>query len=247
MSIFDIFKPAPAAATQQAVTIPGAGQPGNIPPLNPGTQSSQGTAPNGTVPAGDYNSQAEQSPLAEFQDLWKDDPTKKQDPATPITSASPEDINKSMQKLDFSNVITPQNLTAIGQGGEAAQKAFVETLNSFGRTLMTQATVVNNTITQRAVSDAVTSYAAKLPQTLRDQTSAVHLADSNPLFNNPAVKPIMEATRSQLLEKFPNATPAQITEMTNNYITAVSQAFAPKVTSPQELNQTNWDLFLNGQ
>ena len=78
---------------------------------------------------------------------------------------------------------------------------------------------------------------------LRTQSAANHLKDTNPIFSNPAIQPVIEATQQQLLSKFPNATPAEITAMTNNYILAMGEAFAPKPVTPVS-KDTDWENFI---
>ncbi len=80
---------------------------------------------------------------------------------------------------------------------------------------------------------------------LRQQGAANHLKETNPIFNNPAVAPVVQATQQQLLQKFPNATQAEITKMTQDYILAMGQAFAPApAASPEAETEMDWEKFL---
>lgn len=246
MSIFDIFRSGQQAATQVPVT-PAPPTPGNIPDMKgPVTHQSTTTAPNGVVPAGADKS-AENSPLAAFEKLWEPS-TNTTNPATteqPQNVLSPELVQQVVSKVDFSKSISPEHLQAIASGGEQAQQAFTAAMSAVAQQVLSQSMLVNNKLTERAVKAAIEAQQKQLPDLLRKQSIEHHAKDSNPLFSNPAVKPVIEATQYQLGQKFPNATPAEITKMTEDYIKAMSAAFAPKPTSAKNPNETDWELFLS--
>lgn len=256
MSMFDIFKttpdtPAVVAPQQQPAPQPGqqpvVAPPGNIPNPQVTAQESAVTAPNGVVPAQPaIETKEPETPLDEFKNLWETDPTK----TTPVaanTELTQADLSKVMAKADFSSVITPENLTAIAAGGEDAQKAFSNSLNAVAQQVMIQSTLVNNKLTEQAVQKAIDTYQAKLPDLLRSQAASDHLRTSNPLFSKPAVKPVIQATQAQLLQKFPNATHTEITKMTENFIIALGEIVKPvtAVNDNQAGSETDWDAFMS--
>jgi len=243
MGMFDLFtaKPdTPPAAPAGEPTPPGA-----IPPPTVTGEPGQGTVPNllpdspaaGTVP---------DSPLAPYEKLWEDVPT---DPNNPAPQATPPleagDVQKAVDKANFAPTVTPEQMQAITGGGEEAQAAFMGALNEVARKVMVQSTMVNNKLTEKAVQEALARQATELPGMLREQAVSDHLATTNPLFQNPAVAPVVEATKAQLLQKFPNATHAEITEMTQNYIIAMGESFAPQTVDSAEAGE-DWAKFLQG-
>jgi len=243
MGMFDIFtntaptNAAPAAPVQPAAPVPGTPvPPGNLPPTAGVTDPL-----NPQVPA---TPPEPESPLAQFEKLWEPIPT---DPNAPTPTApvelNAEDVQKAVANATFTQAITPEQLTAIGQGGEAAQAAFTEAMNAVAQQVMVQATLVGNKLTDKAVATALKAQESKLPQLLRDQATTAHLSDTNPVFDNPAVKPIVEQTKAQMLQKFPNATPTEITQMTQDFILAMGEAFAPKTPELAEGEQ-DWNKFL---
>lgn len=258
MSIFDIFKaPTPAPVDPSAaVQQPNAAHVQQQVPLNQGNIPAAPTTvadPNNpTSPVADPNTvkaeAKDDTPLAQFQDLWKDVPN---DPNKPNTPAQPaeltaETVQKIVENVNFSQQVTPETLAAIAGGGEDAAAAFTNAMNEVARQVMVQSTLVNNKLTERAVEQAVKSHTENLPALLRSQAASDHLVTSNPLFSNPAVKPVIEATQSKLLAKFPNATHAELTEMTQNYIIAMGEAFAPpkSVNDNSDSSTTDWEAFL---
>lgn len=245
MSILDIFKSqesAPVVAPTAPVTQT---PPGNIPDqTQPVTQQSAATEVNGVVPVTELKK--DDSPLAEFSKLWDTDPTKKDDSTSAIAPAlTQESVQKAMAKHDFSTAISPEHLTAIGAGGEEAQKAFSLAMNQVAQQVMTQSTMINNKLAEQQIAKAVSAHMASLPGQLRSQAASDHANTINPLFSNPAVKPVIDSIRPQLLQKHPNATAAEITQMTQDFISAMQESINPKpVVNDSSNTEVNWEAFL---
>jgi hypothetical protein len=241
--MFDIFRTAPAQTP--AAPAPAPATPGNIPNLQaPVTEQNNVTAPNGVVPAGGGSS-AINSPLAAFEKLWEPNPNaNNSDNAAPQNALTPELVQQVVSKVDFSGAISPEHLQAISAGGQGAQEAFSAAMSAVAQQVLTQSMLVNNKLTERAVQAAMESQQKQLPDLLRKQSIDHYAKDNNPLFNNPAIKPVIEATQYQLGQKFPNATPAEIAKMTGDYIQAMSSAFAPKPNLASNSNETDWSAFL---
>ena len=248
MGLFDMFikpapeqQPAPQAQPQQQPAPPG-----NIPPQQVVAEPGNPTAPVQQPAAPVTPEVVDNSPLAEFKGLWEDNPKKEGDPAPNESAAlKAEDVQKIVAKTDFSQAITPETLAAINAGGEDAAKAFAQAMNAVAQQVMVQSTMVNNKLTEQAVERALEAHKATLPGMLRSGLVSDHAKNSNPLFANPAIKPVIEATQSQLLSKYPNATPAEITEMTQNYIIQMGAMFAPKdVVNDNAVGETDWDKFM---
>lgn len=241
MSIFDMFtsKPAPA---QTAPVAGSTGQPGNIP--DPASLQ-DGVAPSATTPAaGSATPTGADNPLAPFAELWKNEPKSPTDSTPePDFNLTQEAVQSIVSKTDFSKVVSPEHMAAIAAGGEGAQAAFAMALNQVAQHTMVQSTLVNNKLSQKQIEAAITKQLAKLPNTLRQQAATDHLNSNNPLFSNPAVKPVIEATHAQLLQKFPNATNAEITKMTHDYVLALGNSFAPQVAAPTAPGDTDWSNF----
>ena len=242
MGLFDKFlTPPPVTVTPAAPTAntetaqqQAAGQPGNIqPPTNGATPG------NGMV----TESATQEIPLDEFKDIWETKPT---DPNDPSSATPPElkvaDVQKAVSNANFANSITPEAVQAIASGGEDAVQIFQQILNSSIREAVAQTTVIANKLSEKNIATALEQQQSKIPQMLREQTTANVLAADNPLFSNPAIKPIAEATKSQLLQKYPDATPDQIATMTRDFLSAMGEAFNPQVDSATA--EEDWSKFL---
>lgn len=244
MGLFDIFTQPAAQPQPQQQPAPA----GNIPAPATTPVSSAGTAPNGVVPNVPAAEQDPKTPLAEYANLWETPTVTTPDlgiQAPP--ELTHEMLNKAMATVDFSTAITPEMSQAIMQGGEQAAAAFAQAMGAVAKRVMVESTLVSNRLTKQAVDYAVKSTSATLPTTLRTQAATNHLYESNPLFSNPAVKPIVEATQQQLLQKFPNATNAEIVSMTHDYLKTVGAAFNPAPAPIANVNEPDWMAFMGAQ
>lgn len=242
MGMFDIFTNKP---TEQ-VPVQGATPPGNIPaPGQAPAEQQQAVAPPGSAPQS-ATEKIPESPLAKYDTLWETPPVDPNSPAAPEPNKAltVEEVQNAVASASFTDALNPETLSAIAAGGDEAVAALSETLNAVARQVMVQSTLVNNKLTEKAVTEALAKQEANLPGLLRSQNAADHMNTTNPLFNNPAIKPVIEATRSQLLQKNPNATAAELTEMTQNYIIAMGEAFAPAPINDTAAGTTDWDLFM---
>lgn len=234
---------APAPTGSQSGAQPQAGvQAGNI-PAAPVVSSDPN---NPTVPTSSSEGSYEESPLAAYKDLWDNANSKSQTSSDqPSVKLNPADVQKVIAKADFASVITPEQLTAISEGGEPAQQAFMQAMNSVAQRVMLQSTLVNNRLAEQAISKAIANAESKLPDALRKYSSSDYARTSTPLLSNPAVKPIADAVQSQLLSKYPNATNEDITRMTKEFIQAVGEQFAPKpdIVNNSATGETDWENF----
>ena len=224
----------PPAAAPAGST--GQNTPGNIPENTPSSGVSNGnTAPNGTLPGNENNNpKPEATPLDQFSDIWNNAPV---DPNAPqqfgiFNNVDPKKFMEAAGKIDFTKVITPEQLTAISQGGESAVQAFATALNKVAQTTYAQSAFAATKITEQAMARAKENLLAELPQHIKKQTVSENLRAENPVFQNPAVQPIISALEAQLTVKFPQASAGEITTMAKRYVEALGTSFAPKPTTP---------------
>jgi hypothetical protein len=236
----------PGAPPVQAAPVqpPAAGPtpPGNIPPnVDPNAPPAQ------PVPVVDPNAPpVVEPPMAEFAKLW-DTPTIDPNAAAPTepVALTAEAVQKVVANANFAGGVTSEVMATIAAGGEEAQKAMMLMLNQATQQAVTQSIMASSKLNEKAIADALAKQEATLPDLLRDQAANSHLNDLNPLFSNPAIKPVIDATRQQLLQKFPGDTPAQTAEKLQNFIVAMGAQFAPKeVVNDNASQETNWVDFM---
>lgn len=245
--------PAPAAAP-----APQGGQsaPGNIPSTSHATGvSNPNAAPNGTLPGNENaNPAAPATPLDQFNDLWNTAPVdpNAHKPAGVFGNIDPKKFMEAAGKIDFTKVVTPEQLQAISTGGENAVQAFAAALNAVSQSVYAQSAYASTKIVEQALARSKDNFIAELPQHIKQQTVKENLRADNPIFANPAVQPIISALESQLTVKFPNATAGEITQMAKNYVEALGTSFAPKPQNPSGPNgkpgakeDTDWSSFLS--
>lgn len=249
-SIFDLFtapaqnqNPAPVLDTNQQP------QPGNLPANAPdGAQQTVNTAANGVVPPqGDTGENNSDSPLDQFKDLWENKPDSESTDTSPA-ALDPNKLQEVISKADFSKGVNAEVLAKIAAGGEDATAAFAQAMNTVAQQVMLQSTLANNKLIEQQVQAAVESQNSQIPELLKKQALSNSLHEANPVFNNPAVKPVMEAVQAQLVAKNPNATPAELAKMTQDFVTVMGEALVPK-TEPTanpngEQNVEDWEKFL---
>ena len=247
--MFDIFtknaEPAPVAPTVPVTSVqaptPTAAEPGNIPPtVDPNAPPATPIAP--TV---EPVKPVDDSPLAAFSTMWDDVPNKDGEPTPMVKPLDPAKLQEAVAKADFASTVSQENLAAIQAGGDEAAAAHISSMNQVAQTVMNQSLLASNKMIEQAIEQVNKSWEAKLPEILKKQNLNESLVTSNPLFKNPAIKPIMEATQSTLAAKYPNATVAELNTMTQDYIKAMGEAFAPKpVTTTSPEADMDWDRFM---
>lgn len=238
-------------ATPMSPTIPPVNQPpGSATQQNPGdptlgTQQTQLTAPNGVIPT---QPAKEESPLDKHAELWKTpdtDPNTKP-PQGLFDNFDPQKMMEAAGKVDFTKIITPDQLQKITAGGPEAAVAFAESLNKVAQTVYGQSAVATANITKKALDEQETRIKALLPSLVKHQGVDDSLVAANALYANPAVQPLVEALKTQLITKHPQASASEIQSHIVGYLADIGKTFAPKVEAPRNPNtpqEYDWSKF----
>lgn len=237
MSVFDLFrKNAPADQNQQQ------SQP--QPPQNQHVQGNP-TIPNNTntpeqIPT--PTNPDPKSPNAEFQDLWKMEPT--QPNQAPNFRIDPAQLSQVTGNMDFSKSVSRDDLAKIVNGGEEAVGALVNVLNSVGREIFSTNAQFSSHMTEAGYTSAQQAIDRGLPNLVKKQFSQNELFQSNPKLREPALQPLVMAIQDQIGKKYPNASPAEVNSMVDRYFSDhVSKAFTKEEPeSPQSRAQGNFDF-----
>lgn len=240
----------PTGVTPAAPATPAT--PGNIPavPTIAASGDTSGAAANGVVPAGTNTTDLSKSPLDAFADFWKNDATNTAQ-AAPLFTATKEQMMEAASKADFRSAIKPEQLQAIAQGGEGAVQAFADAMNVIAQQVYAQSAFASTKLIESAVQKNNQHILTnELPTHIKRHAVGDSLRTNNEALNHPAVQPIAEALKQQLVVKFPNATTAELNQMASNYITGLAQAFAPAPAANTAANtgkpaDTDWNTFLS--
>ena len=254
MGIMDMFRSAPQQPAQTTSQFPGTGQPGNIPPQNtPVTAATPGTNQNGVVPTGaSADPAASQTPLDQFNDLFKIDPNAKpQNGNTPIFNVDPQKMMEAAGKVNFAQSVTPEILQGIQAGGEAGVQALVTALNSVSQQVYAQSAIASTKLIEQALGKARENFTAEIPALIKAQNLNESLRNDNPAFAHPAAQPVVNMIQENLRLKNPNATVQELQEMTKNYFNTLGSAFGMQQV-PQQTQQgrsnpadVDWSTFLS--
>lgn len=219
MSIFSaIFGPATPAAPAPAVAAP---TPGNIPAAAAVASQSAttvATAPNGVVPANAVVTEgAAKSGLDAFADIWNTQATEGAQ-GQPLFNVSQEKMMESARKQDFKSTATPEQMAAIQAGGAEAANAMFEIMNEMTQKVYAQSAFATTRLIEGALDKSQFAKATDIDSRIRSSTLSNNLRAENPIFNHPAALPLLKSVQETMLVKFPNATPAELTKMAQDYL-----------------------------
>ncbi len=244
MSVFDkIFGRVPQVPNPQAAQINPSNDPNKIQPQMTTAQTSQ-TAPNGIVPEGGANPPEQKSPLEEHAKLWEPTPAedKNKNEPEPIT---PEKMMEAASKVDFTKVLTPEELAKVQAGGEEAQKILINVINKVGQAAYGQSAVVAKKLVDSAVEKEREAFLSSLPSLIKKHALTDPAED--PALQNPAIAPVAAAIKTQLLEKYPKADKAWINQQVGQLLKGAAEMYVPQQKSPEATKaeeQIDWDEWI---
>lgn len=250
MNIGEMFKSVLGNnSNQQAPINPATNPQGQLNPgAIPNNAASTTTPPGATSPT-DATSQVQPavSPLEEFKDIWQ---TPAQgDAATQeglFGQIDPKKLMEAAGRVDFAKSLNPETLKKVAAGGDDAMQAFAESLNQVARQVYAQSAFATTKIVEQAVAKAEGRFADKVPSLVKKHQVSDNLRSENPVFNNPAVQPLVSAIESQLTVKYPNATAGELSDMAKKYLTTVFSEVQPKkepVATDTKGRSDDWSRF----
>lgn len=194
------------------------------------------------------------SPLDSFAALWQTPTTADGKPAglpvdplaQPIIQLDPAKVQEAASKLDFTGNIPPERITQALSGDPAALSAVINQA--------VQNAVVGLTINQgNTLNQALQTNNTRFTSSLPTQIKKVQLSDTlsdNPVFQHPAVAPLVQALKQSQFAKNPNASVAEIDATVGQYLaglaTAMQDASPERVAQQkqQKVSEEPWANFL---
>jgi hypothetical protein len=199
-------------------------QQGAVPPKNPDPSLANPTAPgaataqsDGSVPAIPAAKTGTESPLDGYKDLWqKADTDKQPTPVAPAMKVDPAKLSAAANNIDFTKSINADAL-AKAATGDAASLALV--INQAARAGLQHATAATATIVEAALAQQGKMFRENvLPDAIKAATISQSLGAENPVFEHPAVAPVLNLVKEQLQVKFPNASASEIASKAREYV-----------------------------
>jgi len=195
------------------------------PQANPQSQQPQqpeGVTNNTTVPNAENtphrqeaNGQEASSPLDAYKDIW-DNMSNGQEDAGNVLTFDRAKLAEVANKMDFTDSITPEQLSAIANGGEAAIKTLANVLNTTSRNAYLNSTETTSHLINNALNRTVENFTASLPQHIKKANVSQTMQQENPMYSDPAVAPVLQALENQLTAKYPNATAKKLRSTQKN-------------------------------
>lgn len=209
----NIVTPTPAQPSQPQTTMNGV--PVQAPQMN---SSANPTVPNlPQVTAQEQPIQTAQdpqkSPSEQLAALWKIEPPK--DSATalsaPTLNFDPAKVQQLSQGMDFTKgTMTQDDLAKVIAGGPEAVGVMMQAINKASQNVFAQATLANARVVQGSLDASVANLQSALPNLVRTQNMQEAIVSSNPVFTDPAVAPLLQTLKQQLIQAYPNATSSEI-------------------------------------
>lgn len=164
----------------------------------------------------------------------------------PLFTYNPAAMMEAAKKMDFTSGIDPALLQKVGAGGEEGIKAMIQIMNAVGQDAFAKAAVAAAKLTEHGLNGAETRFKNSLPTFVKSQQASEGL-QSEAILQHPSVAPLVDTVKSQIMTKFPDATSAQIKEMTVKYFQNFAKSFAPQPSESasntpgsRKVDSTNW-------
>lgn len=197
------------------------------------------------------------SPLDGYADLWNtasnnsgeqqqqnnnQDKTQNQQTQTPAKTEprfTPEKLQAAAKKIDFARNLPPDLIGKAFPNGDAT--AISQIINHIGRTAFVLGGHTAGEISSDGLSGFKTSFEAELPNRIRSH--AIHSSGyKNQAYKHPALKPFVDLTKQQMMQKYPEATPEDIDQHVETYMSGILEAVGkgnPEAQTQQAAAATN--------
>jgi hypothetical protein len=240
-NISAMFRP-----TQQVTQVAGPTPQNPMPQQNPGSDPAL-LPPNNQPAASGANADPTKTsnPLDNFTEMWKNDPnaTPQSDPLSqPLFNTDPAKIREAASKIDFIGQV-PQDVLQKATSGD--MQAFMQVINFVAqKSLATSAELATATAEQGAVKNNE-RWNSVLPDRIKQLQLAQQRSD-NPVLQHPAAQPILQMAKQQAQMKNPNASPAEIQTLAENYLIQFASTLTAKPAeqgTPASGGGTDWETW----
>jgi hypothetical protein len=171
------------------------------------------------------------SPLAEFADFWKNEAPKEGAPTTPNwddassvlpkVNLDPAKLHQSAQRIDFAKAMPREKVTAALKGDE---NAFNEVMNAAFHYAYAQTAMSTTKIVEAMLGQMAPKMFEALPHHIRKHVVNDTVNSSDPIFQDPAVAPMLEMMKDQFRVKYPNASAKEIADKAQAFVKSFATA-----------------------
>lgn len=182
-------------------------------------QGQQGGQVTGAGESGDKG--AATSPLDNFKDLWQ--PPKDEGQPKSAFAVDQSKIMEAAGKLDFTKLVTSDQVQAIANGGEEAAKAFLQAMNAVSQASFANALTAAVKLNEQALALKEAEFEARLPGAIKSFNIDSSIAQ-DPVLSHPAAKPVIGAIAKQIARQYPDASVKEVQEHALTLLREISGA-----------------------
>lgn len=183
------------------------------------------------------------APLESYKSLWETDNAKQATkPKGVLPDITAEQLSQTLANSNFLSTVSQELLQKAATGDT---QAFTEVINQGLRTVMTQSVLASRGLVEAGTRNHGEQLREMLPSMVRSNNVANY--NNNPLYNNPAVKPMFESVKQQFEQKHPTASAKEIAEMTDAYfkdfvaaIGGTQQSSNSPAKGTEQTGETDW-------
>lgn len=183
----------------------------------------------------------------EFASLWEPTLDKEGKPIPASDPALSNGINfnldvgaldKHYSGIDFTKGINTELFNHVAAGGEQALAALPQIINHAVR----QAVLTSAQGTARLVQGTVQNADTNIASLVQAEVKKLGLQDTvrqNPVYSNPLYAPVVSMVQQQVLQKYPNATQADLSRAVDSYFKRLGSDLNPGASNQQPFNIGN--------
>lgn len=167
-----------------------------------------------------------------------------------LFNSDPKQLSEAVGQLNFmQGMITPDIRTKIEAGGPEATDTMLALINRVGQQTMSAAMQASAKMVETAMAKAAPAMDQKVSEQLRSQRVEDAIKESNPVFASAGGKFMLDAVKTAMLAKFPNASTQEIKDNAQTLIADMLKVGGPKeevVDKNKDIMGTDWNKILNG-
>lgn len=200
--------------------------------------------------------QQQQNPLDSFTQLWQNPSqggqqqqgqTQQQTQASPV-AAGPESrqyvntdlnaISGFTKNINFAQNVPPELMEA-AMGGDP--KAMINIINGVAQSALAHSLQLNGSALNASLNSGLQQFGTTLEGKFKDFSSKDRLYSSEDakVLSHPAIQPLVETARRQILQNNPAATSAEVQQQLVSYFKEVSSAINPSQQQSQQTGNTS--------
>lgn len=167
---------------------------------------------------------AAKEPLAAFKDLFTL-PTGKDAtiPVDPLAfNTDPKKIQQVAAQQDFTKSLPAELVQKMKDGGDGAVMAMLTAMNAIAQNAASFGLQASTAVTEKAIQHTRNVVGQDISSGIKAQAVADAMSLNNPLASNPATAPLFKMVQENLARANPNATPAELAQLANEYTQQVN-------------------------